>query len=259
MNKKRLVAALLAFFFGPLGLHKFYLRDFGAGIFYIFLTFMLMGWFRLPITFFLGIIDGLKLLGMSDEMFDDKYNRRKLSRRKRRRYESKHAPPKKETVRKERYRYNRNKRQRQNPFKTSALKKYKDFDLEEAVSDFHKALEISPDDAEIHFTLAAIHSLLEQKEKSYFHLQRARESGYDKMEQVQEMDDFAYLRIQQDFQAFVDNGFSLESRKAIKAPEADLLQDDLLLSRLNKLKKLRDKGLLSEKEFLYEKEKLLKG
>ena len=79
------------------------------------------------------------------------------------------------------------------------------------------------------------------------------------MNKVLEIDDFAFLRIQEDFEAFKEAGFKQEKAKSLEPPKDDLLQDDLLLSQLNKLKNLREKGLLSEKEFLYEKEKLLKG
>lgn len=254
--KKKTIAALLAFFFGPIGLHKFYLRDVGSGIFYIVLTYMLMGWFRIPVTAFLGYIDAIKLLSMSDEEFDRKYNRYTRTRSGRLK---RTTPEKTQSNNKGQYTYKTKKsRNRKNPFKTSAQKKYEDFDLEEAIKDYEQALVISPDDPEVHFNMAAIYSLQENKDKSYFHLQRANETGYSKMDEVMTKDDFAYIRIQKDFDTFRSANFSLEKQKTLDAPKEDLLQGDMLLSQLNKLKKLREKGLLSEKEFLYEKEKLLK-
>jgi TM2 domain-containing membrane protein YozV len=254
MSKKRTTAAALAFCGGALGLHKFYLGETGTGIFYIILSWMLLGMFRIPFTVFIGIIDSLRILSMSDEKFDDKYNKRLRRARHR-------ATAKSETLRKntKSYQYNeRKKRVRKNPFKISGKKKYEDYDLEEAIKDYEQALTISPDDADIHFDMAAIYSLLEKKDKSFFHIQRAQESGFKKTDKILEMDDFAFLRIQKEFDEFKENGFRFEKAKQIESPKEDLLQDDLLLSQLNKLKTLRERGLLSEKEFLYEKEKLLK-
>ena len=48
---------------------------------------------------------------------------------------------------------------RRNPFKTSAMDKYKDFELDEAIVDFNKALKIAEKDPDIHFHLAAAYSL----------------------------------------------------------------------------------------------------
>ena len=257
MYKKKSVAVLLAIFLGPIGAHKFYLKEYGSGIFYFFLTYMFLGWFRVPITFFLGLLDGIRMMNMSAEEFNDKYNN-PLGTNRSGKYQSRHRRNTRKQRHREKYQYQPTKRQRKNPFKTSAMKKYQDFDLEDAISDYEQALVISPDDAEIHFNMAAIYSLLENKDKSFFHLSRAKASGYAKMEELATRDDFAFLRVQKDYDAFVENNYTLDEPKGLKAPEQDLLQDDLLLSQLNKLKTLREKGLLSEKEFLYEKEKLLK-
>lgn len=65
--KNRLVAALLAFFLGYLGIHKFYLGENVAGILYLIFC-----W-----TFIPGIIAFFEFIGlllMSDQAFDSKYN-----------------------------------------------------------------------------------------------------------------------------------------------------------------------------------------
>ena len=74
-NKSRIAAAIMAFLGGFLGIHKFYLGHVGYGLFYLFLTFMVSASLKFPITMFLGIIDGIKLLSMSDSEFDEKYNK----------------------------------------------------------------------------------------------------------------------------------------------------------------------------------------
>lgn len=65
--KNKTVAALLAFFLGGLGIHKFYLGENVAGILYL-----LFFW-----TFIPGLIAFFEFLGlalMSDRAFDAKYN-----------------------------------------------------------------------------------------------------------------------------------------------------------------------------------------
>lgn len=264
MAKKKTTATMLAFIGGVFGLHKFYLRDPGAGIFYLVLTYIIMGTFGLPITFILGIIDAFKLMSMSEEQFDEKYNTSRRARRARRR-EYKRRPTtssrqrREIEIERERYRYKENRKvKRNNPFKKSAQKKKEDFDLEDAIRDYQQALEISPGDSGIHYEMAASYSLLENKEKAYFHIEKAKELGFKKLDDILTKDDFAFLRIQDDFEKFKENGYSQKEVKSLDAPKGDLLQDDLLLSQLNKLKELRERGLLSEKEFKYEKEKLMR-
>jgi TM2 domain-containing membrane protein YozV len=66
--KNRLTAALLAFFLGGIGFHKFYLGQNVAGILYL-----LFCWTLIPgvIAFF----ESIGLLLMSDQAFDLQYNR----------------------------------------------------------------------------------------------------------------------------------------------------------------------------------------
>ena len=70
-EKSRIAAALLAFFFGGLGVHKFYLRKFGFG--FLYLVFF---WTLIPsiIAFFECII----YLCESDEKFETRYIQSKL-------------------------------------------------------------------------------------------------------------------------------------------------------------------------------------
>jgi len=81
--KNRTTAALIALFLGSFGAHKFYLKDSGAGIFYMIL-FMVGASMRLPISAFLGFVDAFVLFTMSDERFDAKYNKQYDSRTDRR-------------------------------------------------------------------------------------------------------------------------------------------------------------------------------
>lgn len=152
-------------------------------------------------------------------------------------------------------------KKRENPFKKSGIRKYKEYDLDDAIIDFNKGLEVDPSDMALHFNIACAYSLTEQKEKAYHHLKKCVEYGFKDFEKIQTHDDLAYVRIQPEYDAFKLSGFTTlsgedgQSQKSIEQPEE--VKDDVLLSQLNKLAELRKKGLLSEQEFSYERKKLL--
>ena len=272
MKKSKKVAVLLAFFGGIFGLHKFYLRDIGGGIFYIFFFIFMSSIIKFPVTVILGIIDAINMLGMSEEKFDRKYNKnvrefqqRRTSRETRssrtntRRQSREDIARDRRKADTSRYQVNKTpKRQRSNPFKKTAYAKYKDYDLEEAIVDYKQALEIAPEDKEIHFYMSAVYSMLEKKEKSFFHFDKAVQFGLKQTRKILEMDEFAYLRVQKEFENFKKNNFKIVSENNTASPNEELVLDDLLLARLNKLKEMRERGLLSENEFLAEKQKIIR-
>lgn len=294
--KDRKKAALFAIFLGWGGGHKFYLNDTGSGIFYIMLT-IFGSSLNFPIGAILGWIDAFAFLTMSDERFDKKYNlnrrvKRSNTRQKRQntrerrnpyqssnrsntrnRYDEYGRPKREEPANNRTYQQNTRERKRKiikdNPFKTSGIKRLKDFELDLAEVDLQRALELSPDDIQIHFAMGQLYSLNEDKNKSFYHLAKAVELGFSDIEKIKTTDELAYLRIQPEFDEFERTGFrSIPTNKSdnsspteqkstvVEPPKDDLLKDDLLLSQLNKLAELRKKGLLSEKEFEDEKIKL---
>jgi len=274
--KNKNTAAILAFLGGIIGLHKFYLRDTGAGVMYLFLFFIISKVISFPLTFILGIIDAINLLGMSQEKFDRKYNKNvtqfqqrrttrrnstRSSSRNNRQYQTREdvARQRRNATQKS-YQVNRpQKRKRSNPFKKTAFAKFKDYDLEESIVDYKQALEISPEDKEIHFYMAAVYSMMEEKEKSFYHYDKSVQYGLKQTGKILEMDEFAYLRVQPEFEAFKNNNFRLNAnQEQINTPDESLVMDDLLLARLNKLKEMRERGLLSENEFLAEKQKIIR-
>ncbi|WP_392552247.1 TM2 domain-containing protein [Orbus wheelerorum] len=76
-NKSKVVAGLLALFFGGLGVHKFYLGQIGLGVLYLVCT--ILGLFLLGIpTLIIAIvsfIEAIVYFCSSDENFDKKYNK----------------------------------------------------------------------------------------------------------------------------------------------------------------------------------------
>ena len=71
-RKNKLVAALLAFFLGTLGLHRFYLGRIGTGILMLVLTCTIVG---LVVTGIWSLVDTIRYLIMSDEEFSRRYDK----------------------------------------------------------------------------------------------------------------------------------------------------------------------------------------
>ena len=277
-GKSRITAALLALFFGSFGLHRFYLNQTGLGIFFIALLIMTKFW-AAGILGFVGIIDAIAFLMMSDADFDRKYNngqqpefgrnrpgragQRNQRTGQRNQQRRPVAVPKYQTQRPQQRtqratqqpRPAQRPKQRHNPFKQSGIQKYKDFELEEAIKDFQKGLEISPKDISLHFNIACAYSLTEQADKAYYHIERAVALGFTDFEKIKTHDDLAFVRIQPQWDDFSGNGF--KNQNLIEAPKADLLDSSVLLDQLNKLAELKEKGLITEEEFAVEKKKLM--
>ena len=269
--KDKTTAAIFALFLGWLGIHRFYLKQPGLGVLYLIL--LVFG-----ISFVLGIIDAIVLLAMDPREFDRRYNKdkdvvhpdyqrgtRRYQRRqsqKQYRYQARDKQRSSGYQRKSRSapRAEIPRRQRHNPYKQTGIKKYKDFDLEGAIEDFVKGLEISPKDVSLHFNIACAYSLTEQADKAFYHLDKAIAFGLKDIQKIKTHDDLAFARIQPEFETFEQNGFRLKAGSGapmLEPPKENLLDDDVLLSQLKRLAELRDKGLLTEEEFAVEKKKLM--
>lgn len=76
-DKNKIVAALLAFFLGGFGAHKFYLGQTGMGIVYLLATFLGAFLFFLgPIVIgIISFVEFIMFLVMSDEKFAEKYGK----------------------------------------------------------------------------------------------------------------------------------------------------------------------------------------
>jgi len=148
------------------------------------------------------------------------------------------------------------KTRKDNPYKKSGMEKYKEYDYKGAIEDFEKALTIDDQDIATHFNIACAYSIMEEKEKSFSHLSKAVQLGYSDHEKIQTHDALAYLRIQDEFEGFVQNGYKLKSGDSNQ--EESIAANSDLLEQLNKLAELREKGLLTQEEFELQKKKLLR-
>ncbi|MBK9104501.1 MAG: NINE protein [Saprospiraceae bacterium] len=263
--RNKTAAALFAFFLGWAGVHRFYLGQVGLGILYVFLTIISLG----IITGILGLIDAIILFTMKDEDFDRKYNAQQgmvppiYNQRNQQGYPPIAQPRQRGRMPATPRNMSVPSRDIQNPYKVNGIKKYKEFDLEGAIEDFKKGLEINAKDISLHFNLACAYSLTEQVDKAYMHIDRAVSLGFNDFEKLKTHDDLAFVRIQDRFDEFQKNGYRLQlpavetdNTQVPEIPKEEDIQDDLLLAQLKRLAELRDRGLLSEQEFAIEKRKL---
>jgi TM2 domain-containing membrane protein YozV len=246
--KNRILAGLLALILGTFGVHRFYLNDIPGGIFYLFL-FFISSKLIFPISSILGIIEAVRIFNMSNAEFDEKYNHGKRDKHGRvishRNVREIRRPKRRKSL-----------FPKKNPFKKSALEKFENYDFKGAISDYRKALDISPDDPELHFQIARAYSLTEEPELAFRHLDTAVRYGLKKPEKIDTDEDLAFIRIQPQYEAFKANGYEIPE-KAIGPEKKDLLDDDLLLAQLKKLSELKKKGLLNDTEYKIEKKKLM--
>ncbi len=250
--KNRIIAGLLAMILGVVGAHRFYLNDIGGGIFYLFLMFITAK-LAFPVTFILGIIEAVKIFNMSNKEFDEKYNTEKETPRTRAKRGTREHRNVREVRRPKRKKSFFPKR---NPFKKSALEKYENYDFKGAIADYRKALDITPDDPDLHFQIAKVYSLNENKKLAFRHLDTAVQYGLKDLKKIDKDEDLAFIRIQPEYESFKKNNYRL-TLNSIEPAQEDILEDDVLLTQLKKLSELRQKGLLSLDEFEIEKRKLM--
>ncbi|MEL6925268.1 MAG: NINE protein [Bacteroidota bacterium] len=260
-NKK--VAAILAFLFGTFGTHRFYLGQRAR-------AFLHLGGFIIAviasiqanaplilIPALIGFIDAVLFAVMPKEEFDHKYNQNASYLGYRRsRFDREHVPS-----------YHIMESGDRNPYKSYGIEYYKDGDYEAARSEFQKALGIQYEDPATHFNLACCYSQMEEPGKAISHLSKAIEYGFNNFDRIHDHEGLYYLRTEEIFEEFVDNGYRLSPPQTLVSqspPKKDAIKEDQalppidLLEQLNQLGKLRDMGLLTEEEFVAQKKKILK-
>ncbi len=143
--------------------------------------------------------------------------------------------------------------------KKAGWKKFNEYDYAGAIGDFKKSLEIAPNDIASHFNIACAYSLTENSEKAFLHLDRAVALGFKDFDKIKNHHALAYLRIQEGFDEFEENGFRLRHKATLVQEDADLLNSQTRLTRpIEKAgRELRQKGLLTELEFEQQKKKLM--
>lgn len=261
--KNKIVAAILAFPFGVFGLHRFYLGQRFLGILYfLFFIFAIVattsgGPPLVAIAGMVAFIDAILLYVMPEEDFNERYNRRRV----RQNYQQRRT----DYVAASRQSYDA---QNLQYFKRKGIDAFRNYDYEDAIYNFNKALDYRPDDPALHFNLACCHSMVEEREDAFFHLEKAIEYGFDDIEKIHHHEALSYLRASEDFDLFVENDYKLTDLPLPAKPDAQEGEEDLLeqleksrsqelLDKLKQLSELRDKGILTEEEFAEQKRRLL--
>jgi len=257
-GRKKGVAGGLGIGLGMFGIHRFYLGNRILG--FAFLIPSLLALFSgirdlenlVPIMAVGAFVDGMLLLFMPKKKFDEKYN--------------------KEFMVKEEGNKNQGGRGvvlNQGDFLRDQFELYYDRGLEdfqdnyikEAITNFVKACEIRYDDPEIHFLLARCYSLTRKADKAFSHLDAAVAFGID-YDRIEMHEDLAQIRSHAQYRAFERNDFRLPTSKIEGFLEEEAETDPTplpamdLLEQLQRLKKLRDQGILTEEEFLIQEKKM---
>ncbi len=96
------------------------------------------------------------------------------------------------------------------------LKALQDYQLEEALEHFDKALDFERENPEIYFHKACAYSILEEGIKGYECLKKAIEYNLQDTEMILNHDMLAFLRIQDAFEDFVNSDFKEYDPKGIE-------------------------------------------
>lgn len=222
--KSKNTAAILAFTVGFVGVHQFYLGNVLFGLGFIFLT----KW-RFKFAFFLAVAQGIRYLVMSEQEFDSKYgnsfrnykNKWKDNWKNKSIQNAENQPiaPHETTVPSstkpawEAWTAQTN----NSTLRSEGIKKYKEYDFKAAIVDFEKILLTEPNDNTTLFNLACCYSILEEKDRAFEYLSRAILAGLKDSEKIKKHDGLAHLRVQPEWDDFVNNGYKIAEPVLLRA------------------------------------------
>lgn len=104
--------------------------------------------------------------------------------------------------------------------KKKGLQRLQEYDLENALLELGKALNMKPNDPEIYFHMACAHSVLEQTHEGFECLKNAVKYNLQNREMILNHDMLAFLRMDEAFEKFLDSGFVEYDRNALGKNEA---------------------------------------
>ena len=131
----------------------------------------------------------------------------------------------------------------------SGDKKLASGDIDGALSDYEKVLTYGTKNPNTQFKMSCIFSLRKDSVKSFYHLGRAVEDGFIDYQRISTLKELSFLREQSEFKEFVQNGY--------KSIEIKINHDTI--SQLERLALLKEKGVVTQKEFDEQKQKILAG
>ncbi|WP_353481828.1 NINE protein [Haliscomenobacter sp.] len=280
--KNKIVAAFLALFVGIFGVHRFYLQRWWQGVLQMCLFFVGLGMTiasdgNAPFVIapaVLAFVDALLFFVMPQEDFDEKYNKNRLQDYQSQRYyegdESEEDPS---ALMERQERSNRasqpnkpgkKENKKEDIFKRIGIEQFRSMNFEGAIESFMSALEDNLTSPSVHFNLACCYSMIENADKAFQSLEKAIESGFTDISKIHSHQALSFIRKQPEFEAFVANGYHVV--KQLPVPQPNILDTTPLnlnespidvLDEVLHLGDLREKGLITEEEFVLQKKKLL--
>ena len=129
-----------------------------------------------------------------------------------------------------------------------AYKLYNNQDYKNAINIMQEALTYNAKDSQTHYNLSSLFSIIKEKEKAFFHLEKAVEFGYKNFNNIVTSENFEWLRNQSEYNEFITNGYKFDKTLNLK---------NSYLDELKELSKLKESGIITEIEFDIQKEKIL--
>jgi tetratricopeptide (TPR) repeat protein len=103
-----------------------------------------------------------------------------------------------------------------NKAKQKGLTLLMNYDLEEALEEFKKALDVNPEDPEIYFHMACAYSVLEEPLEGFECLKKAVALRLPNNETILNHDMLAFLRMHEAFEGFLNSKFTKYDTKLLK-------------------------------------------
>lgn len=270
-KKNKYIAAILAFIGGIFGIHRFYLNQKGLAFLMIGLSLISLG----VLSWIISLIDTFFFITMDSDRFDRKYNDKLIKPGEEFLYKS-YEKPNQSKAHEKTFSGSRQKRRelkKVQEHRRKGAELFHLYDFEEAIEEFKIALEIDPHNIAANFNIACAYSQIEDMKKSMYHISRAVEAGFDDFDKINNHEKLAYVRIQSEWQEFVENGYILSDmlydenednpqEEQMQNKDGDRIkqlaeEDHNLLERLKKLQEEREKGGISEEDFLLQRKKLM--
>lgn len=253
-------AGILAIILGGFGVHRFYLGQramgffrFGAFVFFLFLVSMSGGpaeevfGIGMGMLFLSAFIEGLIFMLMPRDRFNKKYNP----------HHSKVTAP-----------------ANASDLKAEGVEYFRSGDYDLSIEAFEDALAVSASDPGVHFNLACAHSKTRRLIPALHHLELSVSYGLPNPERIDQHPALDWLRAQPAYTTFKQQNFRqsviipgtftaavFEEKEVsgLDLPDISAIpaDEDDMVTRIRKLGKLREQGILTEAEFSAQKEKIL--
>ncbi|MCB9019851.1 MAG: SHOCT domain-containing protein [Chitinophagales bacterium] len=132
-------------------------------------------------------------------------------------------------------------------YRRAAHKDVEQENFESAVENLNKANSLMPNNGSILFDISCVESLSGNTEPSLFYLKKAIENGFTKINLILEDKELENLRQTGAYKAFINELISGNNSSSANTTE----------EKLNELKQLLDKGLISGEEYNHKRKKIL--